>query len=330
MAAACVLASTQAGFSQGLDLPRTDERYYVFNEASIRLAARTMGYMIGQRATLEEIVSAYPSMTEEAQQLQKSFDAGFNFPEIRSRRFLEDAIGEENAGQHAEKLEIQSRVSVRGVGPDVAREFLGEVRERIGGTMSEPELKAMLWLQYATHPADEMREWTQQFSSIGHPKSMGLNIELKAPLSWNQAEGDRPHVLAKWTSQGGTGDMVITLIVNDLGEVISKADVEATAQADDFGWLLASGATFVDGAYVEVDRQPGLMVDSLLKRRSLDVVSSMDSRTISLFVGHKLVQLGCLIYRAEDYPASFLEKRARGLRDVCAQMARTMVFPATW
>jgi hypothetical protein len=77
---------------------------------------------------------------------------------------------------------------------------------------------------------------------------------LRTPLSWEQMEGNRPHIVIKRTSQNGTGDVVVTLLVRVVPEVITYDDVREVARSGDWGWMIPEGFEFLNGAPVEIDR----------------------------------------------------------------------------
>lgn len=41
----------------------------------------------------------------------------------------------------------------------------------------------------------------QPYSTLGTGKSQGLKLHLKCPISWQSKEGDRPHIVRKFTQQ---------------------------------------------------------------------------------------------------------------------------------
>lgn len=56
------------------------------------------------------------------------------------------------------------------------------------------------------------------FSTAGHQKSNGLNIEIYYPANWTHEEGIRPHIVQKFTDKNDNDCM---LIVNDTGKTLS-------------------------------------------------------------------------------------------------------------
>jgi hypothetical protein len=58
--------------------------------------------------------------------------------------------------------------------------------------------------------------YTGTFLSKGHPKAKGVEFKIRYPLSWKQAEADRPNIIQKWTSDGGHGTDTFMMQVSRL------------------------------------------------------------------------------------------------------------------
>jgi len=51
-----------------------------------------------------------------------------------------------------------------------------------------------------------------KFSTVGHPKAQGLNIRIDLPNSWIKKEGERPHIVQKFSSSGGGGIAKVAIL----------------------------------------------------------------------------------------------------------------------
>ena len=51
-----------------------------------------------------------------------------------------------------------------------------------------------------------------KFSTVGHPKAQGLNIQIDYPKSWIKKEGERPHIVQKFSSSGGGGIAKVAIL----------------------------------------------------------------------------------------------------------------------
>jgi hypothetical protein len=316
--------------AKGIVPPKPDHSNFVVNEASVNQVARALGFISGQTLRLNEIAHQHPHLARAAEERRVAFDGAYGFPELRAKWFLDHAIGEEKADSATENIRRQLRDSAQDRQKADALEFLEEVDARLGGRVDEPVLKAILWLRYGAQPSIEMRDWWQQFSSVGHPKAAGMDIRMRTPFSWRHDEGDRPHIVSKWTSQNGTGDMVITLLVRDLPGRLTYEDVRVVEQLADWDWLVADGFEFLAGSAIELDRQPGLQVDSMGERRILDASLTQRTRVYTLFPPNRIVQLGCTLGSESGADEAIYGRRFEAMKELCRQVALTVVFPDTY
>lgn len=327
LACSCLVSHSKA---QSPLLPITDNRNFVVNEDTVSQAVRVLGYLTSQTAVLDGIARSYPHLFNDAETRKRAFDVTYGFPRHKAVEFLRSAVGETNLTTLQTKLADQAKGLVPNMTESAALQFFSEMDLRLAGQIDPPVLKAMLWLKFGSKPADEMRDWSVVFSSEGHPKSLGLNMRLSTPTSWKRQEGNRPHVVSKWTSQGGSGDMVITLQVREFEGKVAFRDVQEVERLSDWGWLMPDGFQFLNGAAVKMDRQPGLQTDMIGDRRVLDQTVTSRTRIYTIFPENRYVQLGCALGSVRDADPDWQEKRFDDLKEVCRSVALTLTFPDTW
>ena len=62
-----------------------------------------------------------------------------------------------------------------------------------------------------------------KYSTNGHPKSQGLNIQLEYPNTWKKKEGVRPHIIQKFSApETGGRAKVATLNITPLSSDLEK------------------------------------------------------------------------------------------------------------
>lgn len=324
-AAALILAAAAANAQQNLLEPLDIDRFTV-NNAAVRQVSKALGYSTAQRVSLHKIAQQFPDLAGQARNLERQFEAKHGFPAIKAEQFLEASIGFAKTQAHRSEIEDLALQNAAGLTRTDAVTYLDLVRSRIAGDMELDVRKTMLWLQYANQPWEEMREHSQRVTTAGHPKSMGVNLELKVPLSWKVDEGDRPHIVAKWTKQNGTSETMHSVLIRDLGEAFSNEEIREFAEDGGAAYLLPDDARLISDAYIEIDRMPGMMLDYDLQRQSLDATHFTRSRSIYLYVGDRMVLLGCAIFTQE--PLSVLDSnKIATMEKTCAHIARSMVFP---
>jgi len=327
LACSCLVSHSKA---QSLLLPVTDNRNFVVNEDTVSQAAQVLGYLTSQTAVLDGIAHSYPHLFNDAEARKRAFDATYGFPRHKAVEFLRSAMGEGNFTTLQTMPADQGEGFVSNMTESTALQFFSEMDLRLAGQIDPPVLEAILWLKFGSSPADEMRDWGVVFSSEGHAKSLGLNMKLSAPTSWKRQEGNRPHIVSKWTSQGGSGDMVITLQVREFEGKVAFREVQEVERLSDWGRLMPDGFQFLEGAAVVVDRQPGLQTDMIGDRRTLDQTVTSRTRIYTIFPENRYVQLGCALVSVGDTDQDWQEKRFDDLKEVCRSVALTLTFPDTW
>src|ERR1700741_456100 len=111
---------------------------------------------------------------------------------------------------------------------------------------------------------------TTQFSSRGQPKSRGLHVTLLYPRSWLAAEGERPHIVQKFTAQDGTASNC-NLGIRESG--MSVAETRAAARPDAARAQLPAGVILVASQATSLDGQPGseLMIGQSVNRAGVAI-----------------------------------------------------------
>ncbi len=98
------------------------------------------------------------------------------------------------------------------------------------------------------------------FSTSGHTKSNGLNIELHYPSGWSAEEGIRPHIVQKFTDKNNN---VCLLLVRDIGKKLSKKQWEREIKynsIEDYKDIF--GANFISNIkQTEYENIPGVLVE---------------------------------------------------------------------
>lgn len=131
---------------------------------------------------------------------------------------------------------------------------------------------------------------TNQFSSRGHAKSRGLHITLRYPRSWLPAEGDRPHIVQKFTASDGTGaNCNLGIRESGLSAAEARAAVQLAAARDQ----IPDGAILLSSQATNLDTQPGseLIIAQNLNRAGV----AIEVRLLLYFVayGQDFVVLTC-------------------------------------
>lgn len=138
--------------------------------------------------------------------------------------------------------------------------------------------------------AEFRADQTIQYSTRGHAKARGLHITLRYPRSWVPAEGERPHIVQKFTAPDGTGANC-NLGIRESG--VSAAETRAAVNPAAARGQLPAGVILVSSQATSLDGQPG---SELVTRQSLNRAGvSIEARLVLYFVayGENFVVLTC-------------------------------------
>ena len=119
---------------------------------------------------------------------------------------------------------------------------------------------------------------TIQFSARGHAKSRGLDITLRYPRSWVATEGDRPHVVQKFTASDGSAANC-NIGIRDSG--VSAAEARAAVRPEVARTQLPQSAILVSSQATSLDNLPA---SELITRQSFNRAGvAIEARLIIFF-----------------------------------------------
>jgi len=127
-----------------------------------------------------------------------------------------------------------------------------------------------------------------KFSTVGHPKAQGLNIQIDYPKSWIKKEGERPHIVQKFSSSGGGGIakvavLNITPIPSDLKGFSDKEIAENLFDPKLIEGQLPEKSKIVAAKPTKYDGEPGIFLYYVLQ------MSNAGLNFASLMVSHRFL-----------------------------------------
>ena len=182
------------------------------NPAAVTQLARTYGYLMGQRLGLEHASATYPDLRRPVTIAQMEFNSTFPNVEKSIAALFPPSSVEQMKAKMNETFDYSDVTKAQMV------DFVAQVRRRAKGEVEDPiVLNYMLAVCFESRPAMELsKNFTQRFSTVGHKKAQGVELNLQLPLSWEERPGNRPHIVRKWVSENGNG---LSNIVLDLRDV---------------------------------------------------------------------------------------------------------------
>jgi hypothetical protein len=107
------------------------------------------------------------------------------------------------------------------------------------------------------------------YETDGTGKSMGLKIKLVHPCSWTQANGDRPHVVQKFSYSFGDGSSLNqSLTISKMPATPSKKEIAELFTQEGLKEMVKELGTFVSARKVKIDGMDCGEVTVKVKRES--------------------------------------------------------------
>ena len=182
--------------------------------------SKTLGFIMGQRYSLNRIKAEYPTLSLQVEKTELEFKIAFGTAEKNIEKSLRDLLEDKYFDYIAMMEEqIQSTVKSQRIGLDSAVQFLDEIELRAKGEIPSPILETLLNYQYEASPADElMRGFKTTYRTKGHPKAKGLDFQIEYPKSWSLREGKRPNIIQFFGSNNGRGPAYALIATRDIAK----------------------------------------------------------------------------------------------------------------
>lgn len=117
---------------------------------------------------------------------------------------------------------------------------------------------ALLFLSNSTFSQDSASTfWKNRcdFKTDGTGKSLGLKIKLSVPCTWKKADGERPRVVKKFSYNSGFNSAILTLTINKMPSVPSKAEIDELFSQQGLKELCEDYLIFISGRRLKIDGQ---------------------------------------------------------------------------
>lgn len=169
-----------------------------------------------------------------------------------------------------------------------------------------------------------------KFSTAGHPKSKGLNMELSYPNSWLAKEGERPNIVQKFISDGGRGLEMALVITKSLplpkGTVIPENELKKFFTPAEMKKGIPPGYKFLSTKPTTIDGVPaGILEYSMQQDRAGEAVF-FQIISYNFILGTTMVQLQCAVGATQSTPPAVLAQRMDAFKPLFFLMANSIVL----
>jgi len=263
--------------------------------------SKTLGFIMGQRFSLNRIKDEYPALGLRVQKADLEFKTAFGIAEENIKSALKDMLKDKYSEYVARmKKQLKSTLSPQQLNQDIAVLFLAEVESRAKGNVPSPILETLLTYQFQYRPAEEFTKgYNRIFRTKGHPKAKGIDFQIRYPISWQPKEGERPNIIQKFTSENGRGLEMFLIMVKDIplppGYTLTQKDLDEFFTESELRGMVSDGGKFISAKPIVLDNHKGAMIlfDQSVQR--LDLTLTMRNLHFIIIHGNKMVFIQCVI-----------------------------------
>lgn len=191
--------------------------------------SKTLGFIMGQRFSLNRIKVEYPALSLQVKKAELEFNTAFGIAEKNIEKALRGLLKDKYTEYIAAmKRQLDTTLKSHQISQDIAVQFLDEVCSRATGEIPSPMLETLLNYQFKERPAYEFaRGFKKIYRTKGHPKAKGLDLQIEYARSWSKREGNRPNVVQFFSSNNGRGPAYALIMTRD---IVKEAQGELTRE----------------------------------------------------------------------------------------------------
>lgn len=218
------------------------------SEGELNEMLKTYAFHLGQSKLLKKIIKDYPSLKVEATEIQNLWNLKFGPAVENIVAELKYCIGDKLSEYETEIIVNLILIDDSQMTLSDARNALIKVESRVNGDIPSPFLETLLSFHpiYINSPNEEFNDgFVDGYFSSESEKSEGLNIKFKYPKSWKPEDGDRPHVIQKFTSNNGHGLEMALLMIEKVDSTITESDIDLLLSEGFLKYYLPDSATML-------------------------------------------------------------------------------------
>jgi len=300
------------------------------NQNSIKALSKAYGFLLGQEYSLRRIEKAYPALRIQVEAARFTFGGSFSGVKEKLEQELVQAVGESNFQKLRGELEkkLAQLLSQQSLTVEIAKQFLVQVKARAKGTEMEADvLRYLLAVKYAQTPVAEFLDgFRQRFGTDGTGKAQGIKLKLQLPQSWRAQEGERPHIVKKWTNEGGTGLSIVMLDIRDTqGQTPSSKEIEQFVKSGEARQTFTDLGKVYDVGTFTVERRTGYWGELSMVQQRAGFRMYQRGLLYQLFFRGKAIDVMCMAGATEREPQK-ADAAASLIKPLCQQVLNSLVL----
>lgn len=300
------------------------------NSRAIAALSKAYGFVLAQEYTLARVETTFPALRIQVELARAAFGSGF--PNIREKleNELSGALGDAKLRELRPEItnKLEGLLSQQPITLEGSQQFLEQVKARGKGKEIETEvLNYLLAVKCAGNPAGEFLDgFRQRYRTDGAGKSQGVKLVLQLPYSWQAKEGERPHIVQQWISEGGTGLSNIMLLVLDAqGHAPTRRELDEFVKSGEIREAVPAGATYFEGGVLSQEKSVGYWMEMMMPQERAGMKRYMRGFMYLLFFRGKGIQVMCMAGGPEQNKAVADAESAK-LKPLCQQVMNSLVL----
>jgi hypothetical protein len=256
------------------------------------------GYLMGQEYSLNLIKKDFPQFEINVLKAQMTFNSTFGKSKEGMQKYLTEYLGQNEFKDYEDKLitELNKLLANQSFSLENASQFISEVESRAKGNIPSTVLETLLSFQFFDRPQDELNfGFTTTFKTKGHPKSKNTDWQIKVPKSWKAEEAERPNIIQKFTSDYGSGNQTIMLMVREMplpkGYKITVKEINDFFSEKEMKEMVQEGGKFISFTKMKLDNNIGGMVEFETNMERLDFKIKIRMLQFMFIRGNKMYML---------------------------------------
>lgn len=230
-----------------------------YSDSELNDMIKTYSFYIGQLSTINGVIEKYPSLKQDALTSLSLWNMKFKSSVDNIIYELKLDLGDKFTAFEKEFLVTMDQLDYSKITIDEAKYSISSLKERADGNMPSPFLETLLSHNptFQKYPEKEILEgFVNDYYTKESPKSEGLNIKIKYPKSWKSENGDRPHVVKKFTSNNGHGLEALIIMIKKIDEALSVSELNMLLSEEGIKYQLPDNAKVISV-------KPGLNIEGL-------------------------------------------------------------------
>lgn len=300
-----------------------------FSPASIKEIAQAYGFVLGQEYTLDLVARQYPDLNLRVSLARAQFAATFSNINSKLETQLKEALGPKEFDELAKTMQsrLYETLAKQRLSRDEAGSFFDQIKARSKGDIESPVLENLLAVNYMRNPVGEFLDgYRQRFQTDGSDKAQGVKLKLQLPRSWIAKDGERPHIVQKWTSRSSNAVQMIQLDIRDgEGYAPSKSEMEKFVKSGEVKDAVVEGATYVDAGNFTLEKQTGYWLQMNLSQERAGRKFYQEAVMYQLFFRGKGIGIMCTAINPDDEREKAGEA-FKQMRPICQQVLNSLVL----